>query len=261
MWHRMAAAKNHPEALYDLALYYLDDKTNHASLILANQFMLRAAQMGHREAQFQCAMSSFRGDVSLDFDAGKEWLSKAAENGWSKAEFCLFQLYYNGISPAPECPSYPKDTAEAIKWLRRAAEHENLQAQAILAVMLIRGKDMEQNKAEAEKLLRNAAEHGFAQAQNDLGFAILNGDVDPIDTTEAAMWCKLAVSHSSDPNVSKRARFNLSNALSRLTTDQQQEVDNRANNFQPQPIPEMDPKIKDWQKNPAYQMEDGRCWH
>ena len=261
MWYRKAAAKNHPEALYDLALHYLEEKTNSASLQLSNELMTRAAQMGHREAQFQCAMSCFRGDVSLDFEAGKKWLSKAADNGWSRAEFCLFQLYYNGLPLGKDCPAYPKDKTEAIKWLRRAAEHGHFQAQSTLAVMLIRGLDVEQNKPEAEKLLRNAAEHGFAQAQNDFGFAILNGDVASTNPTKAALWCKLAVSHSSDPNVSKRARVNLSNALSHLTPDQQQEVDNRVKSFQPLPIPEIEPKVKDWQKNPDYRFEDGHFGH
>ena len=260
-WYRKAAAKNHPGALYDLALHYLEDQTNHASLQLANELIIRAAQMGHREAQFQCAMSCFRGDLSLDFDGGKEWLSKAAENGWPRAEFCLFQLYYNGVPPEKDCPAYPKDKIEAIKWLRRAAESGDLRAQSTLAVMLIRGMDIEPNKAEAEKLLRSAAEHGFAQAQNDLGFAILNGDVVSTDPTEAAMWCKLAVSHASDPIFSRRASVNLSNALAHLTSDQQQEVNNHVINIQPQPIPIMDPKTKGWNTNPDYQQEDGQFGH
>jgi TPR repeat protein len=261
LWYRKAAAKNHPEALYDLALHFLDDKTNRASLLLANELMLRAAQMGHREAQFQCAMCYFRGDVSLDFEAGKEWLSKAAENGWPRAEFFLFQLYDNGLPPGKDCPAYPEDKIEAIKWLRRAAEHGHLQAQSTLAVMLIRGLDVEQNKTEAGKLLRSAAEHGFAPAQNDLGFAILNGDIASMDPIEAATWCKLAVSHSTDPNVLRRASGNLSNALARLTPDQLEEVDNRVKGFRPHPIPEIDPKIKDWWKNPDYQQEDGQFGH
>ena len=260
-WYGKAAAKNHPSALYDLALHYLEDRTNHASLILENQLMAKAAHMGHREAQFQWAMSCFRGDVRPDFEGGKEWLAKAAENGWSKAEFSLFQLYYNGLQPGKDCPAYPKDKTEAIKWLRRAAEHENLPAQSMLAVMLIRGLDMEQNKSEAEKLLRNAAAHGAAGAQNDLGFAILNGDASSSYPTEAAMWCKLGLTHSSDQNVSRRAAINLSNALLRLTPDQKQEVDDRVKYFQPEPITELDPNIKDWQKNPDYRQEDGQFGH
>lgn len=27
------------------------------------------------------------------------------------------------------------------------------------------------------------------------------------------------------------------------------------------PIPELDPKVKDWQNNPAYQQEDGQFGH
>jgi hypothetical protein len=261
VWYGRAAAKNHPEALYDLALHYLEDKTNRASLQMAHEFMIRAAQMGHREAQLQCALSCFRGDFGLDCDSGNQWLTKAAENGWPKAEFILFQLNYNGVAPGKDCPAYAKDKTEAIKWLRRAADHGNFQAQSTLAVMLIRGLDVEPDKAAAEKLLRNGAEHAFAPAQNDLGFAILNGDIASTDPEEAAMWCKLAMLHPSDPNISKRANVNTSNALSRLTVDQQQDVERRVGSFHVLPIPELDPKVTDWQKNPAYQQQDGQFGH
>jgi uncharacterized protein len=258
MWYRKAAAKNHPKAFYDLALYYQEDKTNQTSMKLANDYMLRAAQTGHREAQFEYALSCFRGDLGKpDFEDGKQWLGKAAENGCGRAEFCLFQLLYYGIAPDLKCPSYPKDRAEAIKWLRRAAEHDRWQAQSILAVMLIQGKEMERNKAEAEKLLRNAAEHGYAQAQNDLGFAILDGDTSEKDLVEAAKWCQLAVSKSTDPAISKRAKANLSHALSRLTPDQQLEVDQQVKSFQALPDTAIDPLVKDWETYPGYKKEDG----
>jgi TPR repeat protein len=194
-------------------------------------------------------------------ESGNQWLARAAENGWPRAEFILFQLYYHGAAPGKECPAYPKDKAEALKWLRRAAVHGNLQAQSILAVMLIRGLDVQPDKPEAEKLLRNAAAHGYAPAENDLGFAILNGDISTTDPEEAAMWCKLACLHSSDPNVSRRAKVNLSNVLSRLTVDQQQDVVRRVEDFHALPVPELDPKVADWQKNPAYQQEDGQFGH
>ena len=261
MWLKKAAAKNHPEALYDLAVYYHEDATNPASLQMSHDDMLRAAQLGHREAQFQIAMSCFRGDLGLDIEGGKTWLAKAAENQWAEAEFALFQLYYNGLAPGKDCPAYPKDKAEGVKWLRRAADHENLQAQAILAVMLIRGMDMEQNKEEAGRYLRYAAEHGFAGAQNDLGFAILDGDVASTNATEAAMWCRLAMNNSTDPNVTRRAGVNLTHALSLLTFDQQQAATYLAQSFKPLASPEMDPKIKDWERNPIYQREDGQFGH
>jgi len=260
-WYRKAAAKNHPAALYDLALLYREEPTNGVSVQTADKLMLRAAQMGHREAQFQCALGCFRAHTAPDFESGREWLSQAAESEWPKAEFLLFQLYYNGLSPVKDGPAYPKDKTEGIKWLRRAAAHGFFQAQSVLAVMLIQGKDLEPNVGEAEKLLRDAAEYGFAQAQNDLGFAILNRDLVSMDPTEPAMWCKLAISHTADTNILKRANINLANAMARLTAEQQQEVNDRVLRFQPQPLPEIDPKIRDWQKNPDYQREDGRYGH
>lgn len=261
IWYRKAAAKNHPDALYNLAFYYLKD-IEHGSINLANEYMVRAAEGGHREAQFQCALSSFRGDVGpLDFDKGKQWLAEAANNGWGKAEFLLFELYYNGAPPGPGCPSYPHDKTEAIQWLRRAVEHGNFQAQSILAVMLIRGTDMEPNTAEAGKWLRNAAQHGYAEAQNDLGFAILNGDIDSADPLEAATWCQLAKSHWLNPKTQHVADANLSNALSRLTPDQQVEVARRAQSFQPIRVAEVDPLVKGWDKYPGYQQENGSYGH
>jgi len=260
-WYRKAAAKSHPAALYDLALHYLADKTNRLSRLQAESFMLQAAQAGHLEAQFQCAMSNFRGDVGApDCESAKLWLARSAENGWAKAEFCLFQLYYSGAPASAGCPAYPKDVPQAVKWLRRAAEHENLQAQSILAVMLITGRDVERNKTEAEALLRNAAEHGYAQAQNDLGFAILNGDTSKTDLVEAAMWCRLAT-QTSDSNVLRRAEVNLSDVLSKLNASQRLEVDERVRNFRAVPLAELQPLTQDWETNPAYQQEDGGFGH
>lgn len=262
VWCERAAAKNHPRALYDLALHYLEVKTNRPSLVLADRYLFLAAQAGHREAQMQYAMSCFRGDVvAAEFENGKNWLAKAASAGWAKAEFALFCLQYNGIAPAPNCPPYPVDKTEAVKWLRLAAEHESLPAQAILAVMLIQGKDVAVDKIAAEKLLRAAASHGFGQAQNDLGFAILDGDVAAADGVEPAMWCKLAQFNSKDPNVISRARFNLSQALSKLNAEQRSEVDRRVDSFKAIPAVEVDPMSSGWEKNPAYQLEDGQFGH
>ena len=179
----------------------------------------------------------------------------------AKAELCLFQLHNGGAPPSPGCPPYPKDVAEAVKWLRRAAGHENLQAQAVLAVMLTQGAVVAQNKVEAERLLRNAAGHGYAQAMNDLGFSIQNGDSGTIDLVEAAMWCRLAESRLTDPRVLRHVEVNVSNVLSRLTVDQKLEVDRRVRNFQTLPVTETDPVAKDWEENPAYQQEDGRFGH
>lgn len=261
-WYEKAAAKNHPEACYDLAIFYLQDKSSEASLSRARRYMLQAAQGGNREAQFQTALTYWRGDVvPQDCDLGNQWILIAANNGWAEAEFALFQIYYNGIMPGPNCAPYPKDKTEALKWLRRAADHGNFQAQSTLGVMLIQGTEIDPDVAAAEKLLRNAAQHGYAQAQNDLGYAILQGALGSTDWVEAAMWCQLAEAHWNNPKTQSIVETNVRNALSRLTPDQLPEVQQRVASFHALPVPELDPLVKDWDKNPAYQQEDGRYGH
>jgi len=224
--------------------------------------MVRAARAGDLDAQYQCAIIDFHHDAApSDFEQGKQWLAESANNGWAPSEFLLFQLYYNGYPPVPGCPNYPVDKTEGLKWLHRAADHGFLQAQSVLAIMLIQGIDMEQNTSEAAKLLSNAAQRGYAQAQNDLGFAILHGDLGINDTVQAAMWLELAKSNWPDSRTVRRVDVNLSNALAQLTPEQQQEVAQRVKDFQPLPLPNLDPLVKDWDKNPNYQMEDGQQWH
>jgi TPR repeat protein len=262
MWYRKAAAKNHPMAMYNLAVHYWTERTNRASMELANDYMLRAAQGGHLEAQFQCAMNCFRDDIAPpDCEGGKRWLASSAESGWARAEFVLSQLYYHGAAPSRTCPQYPKDVPQAINWLRRAAEHGSLEAQPFWAVMLIQGKEVERNTTEAEKLLRSAAQHGYAPAQNDLGFSILNGDTAKMDLVEAAMWCRLAQSGTKDPNVLRRIEVNISNIVSKLSLNQRVEVGRRVEDFRAVPRADPDPMIKDWESNPAYQQEDGQLGH
>ena len=262
VWYRKAAAKNHPEANYDLALYCLEGRTNLESLKLAGRYMLAAAQEGNKEAQFQCALYYSQGDaLPQDGDVGKQWMAKAADNGWAKAEFALFYCYYSGTPIAPGCQPYPQDKTEGLKWLRRAADHGDLRAQSTLAVKLIQGDYMDRDVAEAEKLLRDAAEHGYVEAQNDLGYALLHGDINSTDELEPAMWCQLAESHWNNPKKQMLVEANLRNALSRLTPDQQAEVQQRVNNFHAQAIPEPDPLVKDWNQLPSYQQEDGRFGH
>jgi TPR repeat protein len=255
-WYRKAAAKNHAPALYDLGHYYYADKTNRLSRLQSEAYMLQAAQMGHRDAQFQCAMSCFRGDAgALDCEEARNWLEIAGKNGWARAEFVLFRLYYNGVPASSMCSAYPKNVPKAIQWLRRAAEHGSFEAKNLLAILLIKGTDVEADKAEAEKLLRYSAERGHASSENDLGFTIFTGNTKKKDLVEAAMWCRLAQSQKSDTNVLRRAEVNLSKILAELTPKQKLEVDDRVNGFQTLPAPQPDPMIENWDLNPKYNAE------
>ena len=58
---------------------------------------------------------------------------------------------------------------EAVKWFRRAADHDNAKAQSYLGNMYREGRGVQQNYAQALKWSRRAADQGFAEAQSNLG--------------------------------------------------------------------------------------------
>lgn len=107
-------------------------------------------------------------------------------------------MYYAG-------ESVPKDSAEAAKWYRLAAEQGYAQAQFNLGVIYATGEGVPKDDAEAVKWYRLAAEQGYAQAQFNLGVGYANGNGVPKENTEAARWYRLAAEQGY-----AKAQFNLS---------------------------------------------------
>ncbi|HEX3624441.1 MAG TPA: hypothetical protein VH280_03345 [Verrucomicrobiae bacterium] len=261
IWYRQAAAKNHPDALYNLGMYYLKD-VEHPPYHQGYDCLIRSAEGGNSAAQYECAILNFIGDVGPpDFEKGKQWLTEAASNGWNQAEFDLFKFYYNGVAPAAGSPKFPIDRPEAIKWLRRAADHGNLQAQEYLGLMLVQGIGMDRGTWEGMKWLKEASEYGYAPAQNDLGYTFLRGDLGLPDRVQAAKWLELAQSHWDNPKTRRMVDVNLSNALAQLNADQKVDVAQEVKNFQPLPVPNSNPLATNWDQYAAYQREDGQFGH
>jgi hypothetical protein len=260
-WYQKAAKKNHPGALYNLAVYYLNDKSNAASAELSTKYMRRAAEAGNLAARWFYALGCLRkGCASPEYEVGQQWLTNVAQNGWGPAEYTMYQLTYFGIPFMTNCPHGPANKAEGIQWLRRSAEHDHLPAMAMLAAVLLKGADTDKDPVAAEQLLRKAAATGYPNAENDLGYGLLAGNFPSIDPLEAATWCQLAA-RATDPKLARRAKVNLANALARLTPDQQTEVARRADSFQPVLLPQPDRLMKNWDASPAYHMEDGYYGH
>ena len=88
-------------------------------------------------------------------------LLHAAEQGDANAQFILGVLYRDG-------DGVPKDTTEAAKWFRKAADQGIADAQV--------------------HLIRLAAEQGDAAAQLKLGFKYASGNGMPQDDAEAVKW-------------------------------------------------------------------------
>ncbi len=99
--------------------------------------------------------------------------------------FELGRMYYygNGVD---------RDTLEAIRWYRMAAEHGHPVAQNLLGNRYYYGEGVDKDYVEAVKWYRLAAEQGYPEAQNLLGNRYYYGEGVDKDYVEAVRWYRLA---------------------------------------------------------------------
>ena len=132
---------------------------------------------------------------------------RRAEQGDADAQYNLGYRYVTGIG-------VPQDRAEAVRWLRLAADQGHTQAEDFLGRMPPMGSQRAtDNVAETElpatlppatgqsprsgnpfrvPSLRTDAEQGNADAQFNLGVMYANGEDVPRDAAEAVRWYRLA---------------------------------------------------------------------
>jgi TPR repeat protein len=85
-----------------------------------------------------------------------------------------------------------KDSLEAVKWLRRAAEKEHAGAQVELGEMYDLGEGVPKDSGEAMKWYHKAAEKGYDIAQFLLGEMYARGEGVTKDPSEAVKWYRKA---------------------------------------------------------------------
>jgi TPR repeat protein len=112
-------------------------------------------------------------------------LLPAAEQGDPRAEFALGRMYEGGVGVSP-------DIQEAVRWYRRAADHDFVKAQYRLGVMYSTGQGVPRDDNEAVVWFRRAAELGNVEAQVGLGICYLNGNGVPQDYKEGLSWLRRA---------------------------------------------------------------------
>jgi TPR repeat protein len=154
-------------------------------------------------------------------------------------------MYANGLD-------VPQDYAEAAKWLRRAADRGDAQAQHELGLMYIKGKgvprddaeamqwfhkaadqgdpnaqyllgllyDLRENYAEAVKWFRKAAEQGAPKSQHQLGLMYDSGHGVPQDYVQAHMWLNLAAARFTDTDMRNSAVKDRNSVAAKMTPAQ-----------------------------------------
>jgi TPR repeat protein len=118
---------------------------------------------------------------SPDFDVviGR-WRSMAGA-GDAAAQAMLGAAYYDGFG-------LPMATAEAVKWIRAAADHGHPRGQYALGALYFAGDGVPKDISEAIRWFRLAADQGDASAQLRLGVLTERGVVTGHDVVSAAEW-------------------------------------------------------------------------
>ncbi|WNV04704.1 tetratricopeptide repeat protein [Candidatus Methylospira mobilis] len=117
----------------------------------------------------------------------------------------------------------PLDYAEAATWYRKAAEHGNVLAQLNLGWAYNEGEGVTRDYDEAMSWYRKAAEQGNAVAQNNLGWMYEEGKGVPRDLVTAYMWYSFAAAQGQE-----RAKSEIDSIERKMTQEQIAEAQKRA---------------------------------
>lgn len=187
-WYLKAAKQGHTLAQYQLGEMYFTGEGAAADYPEAKRWYLAAARQGHGLSQlrlgFLYAEGHFKG-LQTDYAEAEKWFLKAAENNAGDARFRLGNFYHNY--------KRPPDLKNALLWLRRAAEGGHRVAMFDLARLLT-------NKAEALVWMKKAAELDVLQAQIALRSIYALGDGVPKDPAQSFFWTlKIAGRPNANP--------------------------------------------------------------
>jgi TPR repeat protein len=132
----------------------------------------------------QMPTSAIAGMTPAEVKAFEGHKEKALK-GDLKAHFDVAACYARGWGVA-------RDQAEAVKWVRKAADQGYPMAQFSLANCYDNGNGVTKDPVEAAKWMRKAADQGFVSAQNSLAAYYANGKGVAISQVEAAKWFRKA---------------------------------------------------------------------
>jgi len=187
---RRAAEQGNTEAEMALGSYYGRGRGVPKNMGLAIQWYRKAADQGNAVAQF--AMGNFyatgRGVIN-DMLQAIQWWQKAAAQNQIDAQTVLGELF---LIPKPPYGTNYLNYAEAVRWLRPAADAGSISAMNNLGVAYENGYGVTSDLAQAAKWYRQAAEMGNANAQANLGLLYMTGQGVPMDLVQAYKWFKLS---------------------------------------------------------------------
>ena len=148
------------------------------------------AMAGNREAQFELAEIYMQSENDDHIELAEEWALKAAQLGHVEAMYWLGEGYTAYAKDLlEEDPAEAKTYFEhAHRWLEQAVKQQHPAAIFELANFYRRGDVVEKDVAKSIVLVQQAAELGEAQAMRDLAFIYENALGVDTDEAKAKYW-------------------------------------------------------------------------
>ena len=148
------------------------------------------AMAGNKDAQFELAEIYMQSENDEHVELAEEWALKAAQLGHVEAMYWLGEGYaVYAKDMLEEDPEESKTYFEhAHRWLEQAAKHDHPAAILELANFYRRGDVVEKDVARSIALVEQSAKLGEVQAMRDLAFIYANGLGIDADEEKADFW-------------------------------------------------------------------------
>lgn len=159
---KSAARAGNSEAQYALGSCYRIGNGVEADLVVARQWLLRAAEQGCPDAQNDIASLLVNGmGGPKDAPIATIWYERAAVQGHAEAQFNLALRFLHG-------DGVTEDPATAAMWLWRATEQDHVEATCELGTLFRFGRGVHQSYKKAGVLHLQAAKGGDPVAYGNL---------------------------------------------------------------------------------------------
>ncbi|WP_305369381.1 SEL1-like repeat protein [Photobacterium leiognathi] len=168
-YFQRAAVLGNSDAMFNLAIIYMNGQGAEQSDEKAIEYFQRAAENGNSDAMFNLAISYMDGQgVEQSDEKAIEYYQRAAELGNSEAMFNLSVCYKEGYGVV-------KSDEKAVEYYREAANAGHDRAMFNLALSYRLGLGVEQSDEEAVKYYQQAADAGNSNAMFNLAVCYKHG--------------------------------------------------------------------------------------
>lgn len=183
-WYKLAADRGDRQAQFALGIAHLNGSGAAKDRKVAQDWLEKAMAQDHAGALYNLGVLAIDAELQ-DFPRASGMFRKAADLGDMDAAYGLAVLYREGTG-------VPRDKAESVKWLKRAADERHIAAMVEYAIVLFNGDGAEKSEVGAVKLFAKAAQANSPIAQNRLARLYAAGRGVKANAVEAMKWHILA---------------------------------------------------------------------